>query len=140
SPAGRPFGPFGCRRRTPPPDGGRPLGVDDEPLRALPGLQAVRRRPDGVQREVNGQPARAPRRLVRHAPLAHPPELPELLARRHPLPDDRNPTREGALSAYNARSDEELASTLPVVAPGRRAGRGGSRAFRAGVPDGDLRL
>src|SRR6185295_15974400 len=87
-----------------------------------------------------GQPARAPRRLVRHAPLAHPPELPELLARRHPLPDDRNPTREGALSAYNARSDEELASTLPVVAPGRRAGRGGSRAFRARVPDGDLRL
>ena len=78
-----------------------------EPLRALPRLPAVRRPPDGVQRQVHGQRARAARRLLRHAGEPHPRQLPQLLGGRHPVPVHRNPA---------GPSERQTASDAPEVA------------------------
>ena len=85
-------------------DGGGPLGVDLESLRALPGLQAVRGPADGVQREVHGQRPRAARRLLRHPREPYPGELPQLLGGGHPLPVQRHPAGEGRLRCPRSSS------------------------------------
>ena len=63
----------------------RRLGMDAEPLHALSRLPPGRGRAGRVQRQVHVQPDGAPRRLVRHAQVAHPADLPQLLPARGPL-------------------------------------------------------
>src|SRR5689334_19987441 len=53
--------------------------MDAEPVFPLPGLPARGGGDRGVQREVHVQPVRPPRRLLRDAGRARPPDLPELL-------------------------------------------------------------
>ena len=50
----------------------RRLGMDAEPVHALPGIPPGRRRARRVQWQVHVQPDGAPRRLVRHAQVPHP--------------------------------------------------------------------
>ena len=64
---------------------------DPEPLYRLPRLQARRRSSRRIQRQVHVQSDDLARRLLRHASIAHPGHLPELLRTRIPLAIHRNP-------------------------------------------------
>src|SRR5687767_5725296 len=57
----------------------RRLGMDAERLRALSGVPSDGRPRDRIQRQVHGRTARAARRVVCDAGLAHPPDVPKLL-------------------------------------------------------------
>src|SRR5690606_38482819 len=62
----------------------RRVGVDGEPVCALPGLQACARGSRRVQRQVHVQPVPAARRELRHLSQPYSSDLPQLLpARRH---------------------------------------------------------
>ena len=63
----------------PHPTARRRLGMDREPLHAVPRLPSRRRRVGRVQRQVHGQPAGAPRRELRDQQRPYPPDLPQLL-------------------------------------------------------------
>ena len=63
----------------------RRLGVDRQPVHALSRLPAGRGGAGRIQRQVHVQPDGPARRLVRHAAVAHPRHLPQLLPARGPL-------------------------------------------------------
>jgi hypothetical protein len=83
------------RRRRPAATGRRRVGMDRQPLPALPRLPPLGRRGGRVQRQVHGQPDGAARRLLRHAAQPHPRQLPQLLSR---------PTRAGSSAACGWRA------------------------------------
>src|SRR6266566_4818243 len=64
--------------------------MDEQLLRTVSRLQAVRRKSVGIQQQIYGQPASAPRRLVRDATRPFPDWLQELLAGGHPVSVHRN--------------------------------------------------
>ena len=86
------------RRAGPRPAVRRRLGVDAQPVLALPGLPPRRGRARRVQRQVHVQPVRAARRLLRHAADHIRADLPQLLPAGSPLAVHRHSPRPRHLS------------------------------------------
>ncbi len=80
------------------PDLRRRVGVDAERLRALPALQAGRRRGRRIQRQVHVRAVRVARRLLRDAAEPHAGELPQFLSARRTMAILGAETRGGPLT------------------------------------------
>ena len=76
----------------------RHVGVDLERLCALPRVPGRPRRGGRVQRQVHGEPVRAPRRMLRHAGRTRPRHVPQLLPTRCPVVLRRGSAGQGSLS------------------------------------------
>src|SRR5262245_55990524 len=70
--------------------------MDRIALFSLSGLPAAQGRARRIQRQVHGEPVRVARRLMRHAALAHPRDLSQLLLSAHALAIWRDPPCEGS--------------------------------------------
>ena len=84
----------------------------------------------GVQREVHGQPAGAPRQRGHHAARPRPADLPQLLPARRPLGHDRRAPGSHARLAANVASRGQRQGRRHLVGDGGpdiRPGRGGTK-------------
>src|SRR5579864_7116320 len=79
-------------------------------LSALSGLSSLAGRSRRIQRQIHGQPIRTARRLLRHAALAYPFQLSELLLPGLPLAVQWHPARTGCITM--ASSNIALADRL----------------------------
>src|SRR5215469_8020876 len=80
------------------------MGVDAVRVRSLSRLLPWGRRAWRIQRKIHDQSTRAARRLLRHAPGAHPRLLPQLLPARGTLAIQRRAARLGcAMTTRNPR-------------------------------------
>ena len=120
------------RRRRPRADVRRHVGVDEQRLRTVSGVPHLGGPGGRIQRQVHGQPVRAARRLVRHAALAHPGELPQLLPCGRPLAVQR---RAAGLQHRGPAAPRVLSASRPAsrrAAPTRCRADAGDRSCTRG--------